>query len=228
MTTSGRPSSDAGLDGLLKSIVAGGIVLTLALGIAVFRSVDVYSAGVDRARGEAIESGRDLDHPGIAGADEWRITGPGDWVSESDGRLRLTDGRIDRSTFVVTRLPQNWDHEYRLAFTVVQSQSASGVVLAAVDDDNYFELRDVSPWNSWAFGEVVAGERTVRQASGQGDGFATGDRVEVLLDNAELVMTVNGEMAASIGVDTPADEVWVGFFGYEPGFAVSDVELTEP
>ncbi|MEZ5380796.1 MAG: hypothetical protein R2754_03250 [Microthrixaceae bacterium] len=188
-------------------------------------------AGFDRAvadrAGEPFDGQALVPGSGAGDSPAWTQDGPGTWVvgtKPGNGTLSLEQGDDAEPTFAVTPLPARFGNSYSLAFSVRSTAQRSGVVLAASDNENRLELRDDPSLERWSFTEVVGGKRTTRAVQ-ESVTFEPGDRVSVRFDPPEVHVEVNGWAVASVPLARPDGRIWVGFYGYDAGFAVSDVAL---
>lgn len=207
------------------SVVLMAVVLIAAMWLSMSRAVAQFDQEVEARSGQDFSSAPLIVDARNADASRWRQRGPGDWVIDDQGKLTLVEGKEGAATFAVTPVPKSWNHAYRLSFTVDQTATPSGMLLAAVDTLNYLEFRDTGAQKQWKMSEELGGDATERAVI-DGAQWRPGDRIEIQFEAPQVRVLQNGSEKAAASLVDPNGQIWVGFFADTAGLTVSGVSLT--
>lgn len=220
----------------LWGVLAVAAVMVMLMWSAMYRAVTRFDEAIETRAGSAF-----VDLPLASGADaeggkRWVNSGAATWSVSVDGTgaqaLSLGGAGPSEPTLAVTAVPEEWNHRYRLSFTVQKPvsrpEATGGVVLAAADSRNYIDLLDHGSERRWTFNEVAGGKvSTLRTFEGVTP-LGQGDRVVVNYVPPELSVAVNDRPAVVIALAETDRPIWTGFLADRPGFAVGDVHLERP
>lgn len=154
-----------------------------------------------------------------ASSDRSLATGDIPWATLSgiwgstNGSARITQpAQAGAPNIVVT--PGAANGSAHVTFTVVGNQAA--LVFRLVDVDNYWAVVAAPPFATWNVIRVVDGE--AEQAANLGvSPVVEGTTVGVIVDDDDIIVTINGRIRLTLTDPTHADGAWYGLGGFGPG-----------
>lgn len=188
------------------------------------RSAETYERVFAVPTGSSLEAGRPLSVEGWE--DAVKQSGPGEWTSTAAKSIEAVEGQTFEPSMAVVPLPEEWNQSYSLRYVVDRPIAGSGVVLAAYDSASYIQLVEVPQLPAVVFSDVLGGQTTMRDRVAP-LAFSPGDRVEVVVEPPSVSLKVNDALYAEVELLSLDEPIWVGFLARQPGFAVSEIELTE-